>query len=306
MVDPDGGSLPPRLKRRPLRRPPPVPPPFTDAHVHFWEPRRLPYPWLDAVPAIAGAHTPGELRAEAGVDQPEKIVCVQAECARDRWADEVAWVGELAAAEPRLAAIVAHAPIDAGARTTAALATLARVPLVRGARHLIQDEPDPGFCTRAAFVAGVRQLGAAGLTFDLCCRAAQLPAVAQLVRACPDTTFILDHAGKPDLRSGHLAAWRDHIAQLAALPNVACKFSGLLTEADPAADGAAVLGPVAAHLLATFGPGRLLFGSDWPVLKLATTYGRWLALARELWSALPAADQTAIFATNAARLYRLA
>lgn len=280
-------------------------PTFTDAHVHFWDPRRLPYPWLGAVPSIAGPHTPGELRAEAGADQPEKIVFVQAECARDHWADEVRWVEALAAGEPRLAALVAHAPMDAGARTTAVLATLARHPLVRGARHLIQDEPDPAFCTRPEFVAGVRQLGAAGLTFDLCCRAAQLPAVATLVGRCPDTTFILDHAGKPELRSGHLTAWRTDLARLAERPNVACKFSGLVTEADPAANLGDLLRPVATHLLATFGPGRLLFGGDWPVVKLAVTYRRWLALARELLSALPAADQTAIFSTNAARLYRL-
>ena len=275
---------------------------FIDTHVHFWDPRVMAYPWLAEVPAIAGPHTPAGLHAEAGPRLPEKIVFV--ECGAS-WLDEVKWVERLAATEPRLAGIVAKCMVNEGATTAANLAELKKHPLVRGVRHLIQHEPDPGFCARPEFIAGVQAVGAAGLSFDLCCFHHQLPAVIRLVRACPGTRFILDHFGKPGIRAGLLEPWRGHLRELAALPNVDCKLSGLITEADHAAWRPADLGSYVDHALAVFGPGRLLFGGDWPVAKLAATYPRWLDTARELVSHLPSADQDAIFRRNALRAYRL-
>lgn len=275
---------------------------FIDAHMHFWDRQVLPYPWLDEVPAIAGRHTPDEIREEAAGRLPERIVFV--ECGAPG-REEVGWVGQLAAREPRIAAIVAKCPVNEGAATTAALAELRLHPLVRGVRHLIQHEPDPGYCARPEFIAGVRAAGAAGLSFDLCCFHHQLPAVVRLVRACPDTRFILDHCGKPGIRAGLLDPWREHLRELAALPNVDCKLSGLITEADHAAWTPAQLRPYVDHALAVFGPGRLLFGGDWPVAKLAGSYPRWLDTARDLVSHLSAAEQDAIFRRNALRVYRL-
>ena len=269
--------------------------PVTDSHVHFWDPGRLPYPWLAGEPMIAARHTPETLAIEAGAALPARIVFVQAECARDRWLDEVLWVESLALAEPRIAGIVAHAPMDAGLETSGILAELKRHPLVRGVRHLIQGEADRQFCTRAVFIAGVQELGHHGLTFDLCCRHHQLPGVIELVRRCPQTSFILDHAGKPAISRRELDPWRGEISALADLPNVVCKFSGLVTD----------LRPYAEHLLATFGPSRLLFGSDWPVVKLATSYAGWLDAAQALLSSLSPGERTAIFNDNAGRVYRL-
>jgi L-fuconolactonase len=276
---------------------------YIDAHVHFWDRAVLPYPWLDEVPAIAGRHTPAELVAEAGTDAPAKIVFV--ECGAP-WRAEVDWVERLAAAEPRIAAIVAKCAVNEGPATVAALAELKRHPLVRGVRHLIQHEPDPDFCARPEFIAGVQAVGAAGLSFDVCCFHHQLPAVVRLVRACPGTAFILDHFGKPGIRAGLLDPWRTHLAELAALPNVDCKLSGLITEADPVVWQAADLQPYVAHAREVFGPGRLLFGGDWPVVKLAGSYVRWLDTARGLVSHWSPADQTALFHENARRVYRLA
>jgi len=276
---------------------------FIDTHVHFWDQRVMPYPWLVEVPAIAGPHTPAELQAEAGADHPAKMVFV--ECGAPGL-DEVQWVTQLAAREPRIAGIVAKIPVNAGAQTTAAIAALQQNPLVRGARHLIQGESDPDFCTRPEFIAGVRALGAAGLSFDICCRHHQLGAVVRLVAACPGTRFILDHFGKPDIRSGLLDPWRQHITELAARPNVDCKLSGLVTEADHTAWTSDHLRPYVNHVLATFGPHRLLFGGDWPVVKLAAPYTRWLDTARALVSHLSPPAQTAIFHDNALRVYRLA
>jgi L-fuconolactonase len=277
---------------------------FVDSHVHFWDQGRLPYPWLAAEPKLGAPHTPAALAAEAGADRPARMVFVQAECARDRWLDEVRWVESLAATEPRIAGIVAHVAVDAGAELPRLLAELGAHPRVRGVRHLIQGEADPQFCTRAAFVAGVQELGRRGLSFDLCCRHHQLTAVVELVRLCPQTRFVLDHAGKPAIARRELDPWRDQISALAALPNVDCKFSGLITEAAPGWTPAD-LRPYADHLLATFGPARLLFGSDWPVVKLAGSYPAWLETARALLSALSPAERDAIFSSNANRVYRL-
>jgi L-fuconolactonase len=169
--------------------------------------------------------------------------------------------------------------------------------------HFEHDAVD--YCARPEFIAGVRQLAAAGLSFDICGKHPQMPAIVELVRQCPDVSFILDHAGKPGIRTGLLDPWREHLRQLAALPNVVCKFSGLVTEADHQHWTPAQLQPYVTHLLETFGPSRLLFGGDWPVAKLATGYRRWLDVARHFVAHLSPAEQTAIFHDNAARIYRL-
>jgi L-fuconolactonase len=278
---------------------------FTDSHVHFWDASLRPYPWLAGVPSIAAAHGPLDLLREAGGSPPSRVVFVQADCDRGFAPDEVAWVESLANEAVPVAGIVAFSPMDAGAATLSTLRSLAGRPLVRGVRHLIQGETDPRFCLSAAFVEGVRECGELGLTFDLCVRHAQLASVVDLVRLSPATTFILDHAGKPDLRSNLLESWKVHIGELAACPNTVCKVSGLVTEAGTAALDPGRFVPTITHLLETFGPTRLLFGSDWPVVKLASPYATWLNMAKALLAHLPAPSQSAIFNTNAGRVYRL-
>src|SRR5688572_29698795 len=237
---------------------------YVDSHMHFWDQAVLtPYTWLHEVPAISARHDPAVLQAEAGSDLPEKIVFVEAGAPP---LPEVRWVEELAAKESRIGAIVAKIAIDAGARTTADLTELRRHPLVRGVRHHFEHAA-VDYCARPAFIRGVREATAAGFSFDLCGKHPQLPAIIELVRQCPHTSFILDHGGKPDIRAGLLDPWRDHIVQLAAFPHVVCKLSGLVTEADHRTWTDAQLDPYVAHLLATFGPARLLFGGDWPVAK---------------------------------------
>jgi len=283
--------------------------PFIDTHVHCWDRSQIPYPWLDGFPSIAGRHTPVELRAEAGARFPQKILVVQGDCARARAFDEVTAIEALAAAEPEgaraISGIVAFAPMDRGAETIAALERLRARPLMRGVRHLIQGEADPDFCRRPEFIAGVRAAGERGLSFDICVKHHQLASVVDLVRECPGTQFILDHAGKPDIRGRLLDPWREQITTLAWLPYVACKLSGLVTEADPAAWNIDDLRPYVEHLLARFGARRLIFGSDWPVVKLASSYQRWLDTVLELLSPLPADEREAIMSANAQRIYRL-
>jgi L-fuconolactonase len=278
---------------------------FVDAHVHLWDSARLPYSWLAEVPAIAGPHTLAELATEAGALSPADIVFVESAVDPAHSLNEVRWVEALASKDGRISAIVAQVAVDGGAETEAALAALADHPRVRGVRHSIQDHPQPEYCQRPDFVAGVRRVGERGWTFDLCVKHPQLPACIALVRACPGTTFVLDHAGKPDIRRGVLEPWRAHIAELARLPNVVCKLSGLVTEADPATWTPDALRPYVEHLLSCFGAERLLFGSDWPVVNLAASYRRWLETVLELLAPLSADERAAVFALNARRTYRL-
>ena len=278
---------------------------FVDAHVHFWDGAHLPYPWLAEVPALAAPHTPAELAVAAAARPPEAIVFVESAVAPAHALDEVRWIEALAARGAAIGAIVAQVAVDRGAETEAALAALDGHARVRGVRHNLQDEPDPDYALRAAFVAGARRVGARGWTFDLCVRHPQLPACAALARACPETMFVLDHAGKPDIRRGLLDPWRAHMTELGRLPNVVCKLSGLVTEADPATWTAETLRPYVDHLLSCFGPGRLLFGSDWPVVNLAANYHRWLETALAFLAPLSAAERAAVMSENARRIYRL-
>ena len=277
-----------------------------DSHVHFWQPQQLRYLWLDEVPAISGPFTPQELgQATQGVDL-QKIVFVQADCVPEQGLDEVAWVTELARSEPRIQGIVAFAPLELGSQaSTAYLDKLARYPLVKGVRRLIQAE-GAGFANRPEFITGVQQLARYGYSFDICIVHTQMSDAVQLVQQCPKITFVLDHFGKPAIAAQQMEPWTKQVQALAALPNVLAKLSGLVTEADHAHWKAADLQPYIDHMLQCFGPARMLFGSDWPVVELAGTYERWVAAAVAATSHLPAGQQDDIFVNNAARVYRLA
>ncbi len=275
---------------------------FIDAHMHFWDRAVLsPYVWLHEVPSIGERHTFDQLRAESPERLPDKVVFVEAGAPGT---EEVHWVEKLAAAEPRIAAIVARLRVDQGGTTAAGIAELKRHPLVRGVRHHFEHDP-ADFCVRAEFIAGVRLLAAANLSFDLCGQPHQLPAIIELVRQCPATSFILDHAGKPTITTQGLDPWRSQMKTLAGLPNLVCKLSGLATGAPGPHWTTAQLAPFVNHLLQTFGPARLVFGSDWPVAKLATSYARWLDVVDGFLAPLTASEQAAIWHDNAARIYRL-
>lgn len=275
---------------------------FIDSHMHFWDRSLMPYTWLHEVPSIWDRHTFENLRAEVSEDSlPEKVVFVEAGAP---WSDELKWVEGLAAKEPRIRGMVIKMMVNAGAQTTADIAEARKHSLVRGVRHHFEHD-SLDYCSRPEFIAGVRQLAAANLNFDICCKHPQLPAVIELVRSCPQVQFILDHGGKPGIRAGLMDPWREHIRALAVMPNIVCKFSGLVTEADQRSWTPAQLRPYSEHLLECFGPQRLLFGGDWPVAKLATDYARWLDTARDLVSHLSPEEQKAIFHDNAERAYRI-
>ena len=279
--------------------------PLIDTHVHLWEPSYLTYSWLAGVPALNRPHGLAEFRRDCGGVAVAKWIFVQCECDPTQSQAEAEWVSGLARQDPRLRGIVAQAPLEQGAAAAPALARLAALPLVKGVRRLLQSEPDDAFCLRPDFVRGVQLLPQFGLSFDLCVFHRQLANVIQLVRRCPEVSFVLDHIGKPDIKAGRLDPWRAELRELAALPNVVCKLSGLVTEADWAAWTPADLRPYLDHVLACFGPDRLMFGGDWPVSTQATDYPRWVATLDAALAGCSHDERQRIYVRNAERVYRV-
>jgi L-fuconolactonase len=173
-----------------------------------------------------------------------------------------------------------------------------------GIRHLVQGEPDPRWLARTDVRRGLRAVAGAGLVYDLLTLPHQLPAAIDTVRALPGLTFVLDHLSKPPIAAGELRPWAALVRELAALPNVSCKLSGMVTEAGPRWTVAG-LRPYAEVVLDAFGPDRVMFGSDWPVCLLASSYAAVTSAAWELTAALTREEQALVFGGTAARVYGL-
>lgn len=278
---------------------------IVDSHVHFWDPQRLRYTWLDGIEALNRPFLPADFDKACGAVHVEKIVFVQGDCLPTQSRDEVAWVSSLAERDPRIAGIVAFAPLERGAGAREALASLAKNRLVKGVRRLLQSEADVRFCLQPDFLAGVALLAEFGLSFDICIKHPQLAASIEMVRRVPQVKFVLDHIGKPDIKGQQFEPWKAEIRELSKLPNVCCKVSGLVTEADHDHWRSSDLKPYIDHVLGAFGPDRVLFGSDWPVVQLASTYTRWVETLLDAVAVSPA-EQRKLFRENAITWYRLA
>jgi L-fuconolactonase len=275
--------------------------PVVDAHVHFWDPERLRYPWLDESPALRQIRLP-EHYAPFADHSVDAVVVVESNCVPEESLAEVAFLERLAGAEPRIVAIVAYVDLLDEDRREAALERLVATGQVVGVRQNIQGRPGP-ICRDPAFVRGVQEVGGMGLTFDLCASANQLADVAELIRRCPGTRFVLDHCGKPAIRDGAFDPWAADVARIAAHGDVCCKLSGLFTEARPEQRTDEALLPYAEQVLTSFGAGRLMYGSDWPVVDVAGGIERWRAFTDRFTSLWSAADRRGFYADNALRFY---
>jgi L-fuconolactonase len=274
-----------------------------DAHVHLWDPARLRYSWLDAAPALKRPFLPPQYEPFAN-DSVDAVVVIEANCAPGESAREIAFVDELAAREPRIAATVAFVDLLDEQGREAALEHVAQSGRAVGVRHNIQGQP-AGFCLREEFVRGVQEVGGQGLTFDLCITANQLTEVTELARRAPGTQFVLDHCGKPAIRDDAFDPWAVDLTRLGRHGNVFCKLSGLLTEARPDQRTYDALHPYLDHALRCFGPSRLMYGSDWPVVTLADGAAAWHDLTRRFTADWSDADRQRFYADNAIRFYGL-
>lgn len=275
-----------------------------DAHLHVLDAERFDCPWLEALPLL---RTPSAGVAEALVT-PSPLsgsVVVEADVATSDLEAEARWLCALAE-DPRhrILGVVASARPESDAFER----QLERVchPRLVGIRRVLHVVPDATSQTER-FRASLRELSRWKLTFDLCVRADQLALAAALVESAPDTQFVLDHGGNPPLSNDQgMRSWQQDVARVAQLPNVVCKVSGLVNHASSGASITADVASAVAHLAETFGWGRMMFGSDWPVSMLAG-FDRtaWLALALQLTRGIDAASREAFFSHNAERVYRL-
>lgn len=288
-----------------------------DAHHHLWVRSRAPQDWIDPVTmaAIDADFTSADLPAAAhGV---AATVVVQSASLWSESRELLAIAASDGGRAARIRGVVAWADLldpDVGDRV-AALREGPGGSALAGLRTQVQAEPDPGYLDRADVRRGiVAACGAgdgAGLVFDLVVRADQLPACARLAAALPDVSFVLDHLGKPRLDAADpgaaaaLAAWQRGLTDLAARPNVTAKLSGLVTEARWDGWRSDDLRPAVDHALEVFGPERLMFGSDWPAVLLASDYGAWIATLGDLLAGLSPAESAAVWAGTARRAYHL-
>ncbi|MFD9958384.1 amidohydrolase family protein, partial [Amycolatopsis sp. NPDC059020] len=240
-----------------------------DAHHHLWDPARRDYPWMAgaALDPIRRPYTVDDLRAVTTAAGVHATVLVQTVSSAEETAEFLA----TAAAEPVIAGVVGWVDLTAPDVADRLAALGESGPLV-GIRHQVESEDDAEWLLRPDVLRGLAAVGAAGLAYDLLVTVAQLPAARKAVEALPDQRFVLDHAAKPPIAGGGWQPWADEVAALAARENVFCKLSGLVTEADWAAWRAGHLSRYVDHVLTAFGPGRLVFGSDWPVCELAASY----------------------------------
>jgi L-fuconolactonase len=279
--------------------------PIIDAHHHLWDLRVRDQDWITgaALAPLRRSFLLGDYQLHARANDVAASIVVQTVTVPGETPELLG----LAATSDLIAGVVGWTDLTAPgvADRIAALTEMPGGGKLVGLRHQVQSEPDPGWLTRTDVLRGLAAVAAAGLVYDLVVTAGQLAAAARAAAAVPGLLFVLDHLGKPPIASGRTRPWAEDLRRLAALPNTACKLSGLVTEADWHRWKVADLRPYADTALDAFGPARTMFGSDWPVCTLAASYGDVLEAARDLTGRLTPAERAAVFVGTATSVYRL-
>lgn len=272
-----------------------------DSHQHFWKYNPEEYGWIDsAMAVIRRDFLPDDLAPVLGSLGLDGTVAVQAR----QTLEETRWLLSLAARHPIIKGVVGWVPL-ADRRLDALLHELAADRRLLGVRHVVQGESDPRFLEGEAFNAGIRAITKRGLVYDLLIFANQLPAAIAFVDRHPQQRFVLDHIAKPRVEGAPPDSWRRQLAELAHRQNVFCKFSGVVTEVPGWKWDLALLRPYFEAVLGAFGPRRVMFGSDWPVCLVASTFARWFEAVGTLAGELSAAEQARILGETASEAYRL-
>lgn len=272
-----------------------------DSHQHFWVYNPEEYPWMtDELATIRRDHLPPDLQKELELGGLDGSVAVQAR----QSVRETEWLLELADRHPLIKGVVGWVDLQSG-DAASQLARFADYPLFAGVRHVVQDEPDDEFMLRPGFLRGIEALKSFGLTYDILVFPRQLPAAIGLVQRFPEQPFVLDHIGKPPVREGVLSPWREQIEELARFPNLMCKVSGMVTEADWRGWKPGDFRPYLDVVFGAFGEDRVMFGSDWPVCRLAAEYQQIYQLAADYCAQFSLQAKEKFFGANAVRFYQI-
>lgn len=272
-----------------------------DAHHHFWHYDPVEYGWIgDAMSEIRRDFLPTDLRAEIEAAGVDGVISVQAR----QKIEETEWLLELAKEHDFIRGVVGWIRL-ASPGVRGDLERLAGEPKLKGVRHVLQDESDDDYALRDDFNAGVSLLREFGLAYDILISERHLPQAILFVDRHPDQIFVVDHVAKPRILDNAFSPWRENIAELARRENVYCKVSGMATETDFRTWTTEQLRPYFDVVLQAFGPARLMFGSDWPVVLVACGYKRWCETTRAFASELSDAEQRRIFGETATEAYRL-
>jgi L-fuconolactonase len=277
-----------------------APTPRIDAHHHLWRYNQADYAWIDgSMASLQHDFLPRDLYDAMRSAHVDAAVAVQAR----QSLQETRYLLECAEAMPAICAVVGWVPLAAD-HLTAALDSFAIHKKLAGYREIVQSEPD-GYLDQPNFNRGIQQLTARNLTYDLLIHQHQLEEATRFVDRHPQQRFVLDHAAKPHIAAAELEPWATRIRELALRPNVSCKLSGLVTEADWSTWSTETLRPYLDICVEAFGPKRLLTGSDWPVCLVASTYPRWWFTLEQYFSAFSVDEQQHIFGLNALDSYRI-
>lgn len=276
-----------------------------DAHHHIWDLEVRDQEWIkgDLMAPLRRNFSMADLRSAIAGTGIEKTVVVQTVTNYDETPELLA----LAESDPTIAGVVGWLKIDApdALDHLDEYLELPGADFLVGIRDIAHDEPDPNYLCKPNVINNVKELGSYGFVYDLLTKTPQLAAGIALVKAAPDTQFVMDHISKPYVTKGEMEPWARMMRELASLPNVVCKISGMITEGDWNSWKSADFEPYTDLLLEIFGPERLMFGSDWPVATLAGTYKDVVTLAETVTRSLSVNEADAFWSTTAIRAYRL-
>lgn len=272
-----------------------------DAHQHFWIFDPVRDSWItNDMAVLRKDYLPQDLQPLLQASGIDGCVAVQA----DQSEQETHFLVQLAGEHSFIRGVVGWVDLVAE-NIEERLAHFRRYPVVKGFRHILQGEKDRAFMLQPSFLRGMTALGAAGYTYDLLIYPDQLPFVETLVARFPAQKFVLDHLAKPDIRSGAISEWEQGIKALGRYPNVSCKLSGLVTEADWKHWKRDDFRQVLDSAVAAFGTHRILYGSDWPVCLLAASYTDTLGVVQDYFSSFSKSEQEGFWGANACRFYNL-
>ena len=272
-----------------------------DTHHHFWNYNPEEYDWIDdEMAVIRKSFLPEQLKSTLAQTDVQGVISVQAR----QITEETDWLLKMAAENDFIKGIVGWVPLVEN-NVDEILEKYSRNKWLKGVRHVVQGEPDPEFILRKDFNRGISLLKKYDLVYEILITENQLSNTIRFVDQHPDQQFVLDHIAKPKIKTNEIEDWSRNLKELSKRENVACKLSGMVTEANYKNWTEAQLQPYFDVVLEAFGPSRLMFGSDWPVCLVAIEYKNWFNLVKKVVSGFSIPEQEQVFYKNAEKIYHI-